>query len=356
VVEGVTTGSRSGGASYAAAGVDISAGEDAVARIRPLAETTNRPEVLDGVGGFAGLFGLEASRWRHPVLVASTDGVGTKLLVARDTGRYDTVGLDLVAMCADDLVCSGAEPLFLLDYLAAGRLDAARVDSVVGGVARGCQLVGCALLGGETAEHPGAMAPDDLDLAGFVVGVVERDEVLGPWRVAHGDLLVGLPSPGLRSNGYSLARHVLLGRAGRSLDAPAWPGAAHSLADELLVPSRIYCPAVRAAIMEAPGGLHAAAHITGGGIPGNVARILPEGADAVIDKDAWPVPRIFGEIRRLGEVADVEMARVFNLGIGMVLAVDPDGLEGVEGVLVRHGEDPVVIGRVAQGRGEVRIT
>jgi phosphoribosylformylglycinamidine cyclo-ligase len=342
-----------GPATYAGAGVDLSAAEQAVEAIKGLAKAASDPRVVSGVGGFGGLYRLGATG-TSPVLVASTDGVGTKMAVARATGRYDTVGIDLVAMCVDDVVCCGAEPLFLLDYVATGRLDPHRLEEVVGGVVRGCQLARCALLGGETAEHPGTGAEGQLDLAGFAVGVVEEEEILGPERVADGDLLVGLPSPGLRSNGYSLARHVLFDRAGLSLDGPAWPGASHSLADELLRPSRIYCRAVLAAKEAAGRGLHAAAHVTGGGLPGNLSRVLPGHLDATV-RPAWEVPRIFQEVRRLGEVPDAEMARVFNLGIGMVLVVDPDALEAVEAALVHHGEDPRVIGGLSPGSGRVSL-
>ncbi|MGH8981688.1 MAG: phosphoribosylformylglycinamidine cyclo-ligase, partial [Acidimicrobiales bacterium] len=227
-------------ATYAATGVDLAAADEAVARIAAAVASTTRPGVLGSIGGFAGRFALDTARYRRPVLVSSTDGVGTKMLVAKATGRYDTVGIDLVAMCVDDVVCTGAEPLFLLDYVAIGRLDPGRLEAIVRGVAEGCRQAGCALVGGETAEHPDAMAPDDVDLAGFALGAVEAGEELGPERVSPGDVLVGLPSPGLRSNGYTLARHVLLGRAGLSLDAPAWEGASHTLADELLQPSVIY--------------------------------------------------------------------------------------------------------------------
>ena len=334
------------GSSYADAGVDIDAADVAVERIRATVASTARPELLGGIGGFGGLFSLDTGDQTSPALVASTDGVGTKLLVARATGRYSTIGIDLVAMCVDDVVCSGAEPLFLLDYIATGRVSPARIAEVVAGVAEGCRQAGCALLGGETAEHPDAMAPDDLDLAGFAVGLVDRAEMLGPDRVSSGDALVGLRSPGLRSNGYSLARHVLLRRAGLDLDGPAWPGAPHSLADELLVPSRIYSPAVRRVLHERPGAVHAAAHVTGGGIPGNLPRALPEDCGAEVHLARWEVPRIFQEIRRLGEVADAEMARVFNLGIGMVLVVDVDRADDVTASLVGAGEDAVIIGMV----------
>ena len=229
-------------ATYAAAGVDIDAGERAVDRIKPLVASTRRPEVLGGLGDFGGLFALDTTRYRQPVLVSGTDGVGTKAAVAEATGRLDTVGIDLVAMCVDDLVCQGAEPLFFLDYISTGDVDPDRMAALVSGVAEGCRQVGATLLGGEMAEHAGILSPDEFDLVGFAVGVVERDEILGPHRVVAGDVLLGLPSPGLRSNGYTLARHVLLERAGRALDDPAWPGATTSVADELLLPSVIYTP------------------------------------------------------------------------------------------------------------------
>jgi phosphoribosylformylglycinamidine cyclo-ligase len=356
-----TASAGAGGATYAGAGVDIAAGDAAVDRIKDLVASTTRPGVLGGIGGFGGLFALDADRYRQPVLVSATDGVGTKLLVARATGRYGTVGIDLVAMCVDDLVCSGAEPLFFLDYVAVGRLVPDRIEEVVAGVADGCRQAGCALIGGETAEHPGAMADDDLDLAGFAVGVVERGHELGPDRVRPGDVLIGLPSPGLRSNGYTLARHVLLERAALTLGGPAWTGAGHSLADELLRPSVIYAPAVLAAIAAGAaavgesGGVHACAHITGGGIPGNLVRVLPPDCDARLDRRAWTVSPIFGEIARLGEVADDEMARVFNLGLGMILVVDQQAGEAVLAALADAGQEAAVVGAVVGGSGKVDL-
>jgi phosphoribosylformylglycinamidine cyclo-ligase len=338
------------GATYAAAGVDIAAGDAAVARMAAFVE---------GIGGFGAQFPLDLAGLglRSPVLVASTDGVGTKLEVARATGRYDTVGIDLVAMCVDDLVCVGARPLFMLDYVATGAVDPAQVATVVAGVAEGCRQAGCALIGGETAEHSGVMAPDDLDLAGFAVGVVEQGTQLGPERVRPGDAVVGLPSPGLRSNGYSLARHVLLERAGLALDGPAWKGAAHSVADELLRPSVIYAPAVVAARAAAGEALHACAHVTGGGIVGNLPRALPEGLGAVLERSSWEEPRIFAEIARLGGVAGDEMDRVFNRGIGMVLMVDPAGVDAVLDALATAGLSGVgVIGRASGGESGVRFT
>ncbi len=342
-------------ATYAGAGVDIDAGERAVDLIRPLVASTRRPEVLGGLGDFGGLFALDTVNYRQPVLVAGTDGVGTKALVAQATGRFATIGIDLVAMCVDDLVCQGAEPLFLLDYISTGAVDPEQMADLVEGVAEGCRQVGATLLGGEMAEHPGVMKPGEFDLVGFAVGVVERAEVLGPPRVRVGDVLIGLVSPGLRCNGYTLARHVLLERAGHTLDGPAWPGAGLTLADELLRPSVIYTPAVRAAISATSAGtpsgsaVHAAAHITGGGFAGNLPRALPDGMRAVVDRSTWDVPPIFGEIRRLGHVDDEEMARVFNLGLGMILLVGEEGAAGALEALRDSGVDARAVGRVEPG-------
>lgn len=343
-------------ATYGAAGVDIAAGEEAVERIGHLVAAAARPEVLGGIGGFGGLFAFDPTRYRQPVLVASTDGVGTKTAVASATGRYSTIGVDLVAMCVDDVVCSGAEPLFMLDYIATGRLDPGQIEHLVAGVAEGCRLAGCALLGGEMAEHGSTVPQGHLDLAGFAVGVVERDAMLGAGRVGAGDVLVGLASPGLRANGYSLARHVLLERAGLALEGPAWPGATHSLADELLVPSVIYAPAVLSVARQVPAGaLHAAAHITGGGIPGNLRRVLGDGLDAVVELGGLPEPPIFGEIRRLGQVAEQEMARVFNLGLGMVLVVDAAAAPTALEAAASAGAGAVAVGTVVPGNGEVQL-
>ncbi len=345
--------SRPGGLTYAGSGVDLGAAEEAVERIGRIVRATTRPEVLSSIGGFGGMFALDTGRYSNPVLVSSTDGVGTKLLVAKALDRYDTVGIDLVAMCVDDLVCVGAEPLFLLDYVAVGRLDPDRLAELVEGIAAGCLRAGCALIGGETAEHPGAMAEDDLDVAGFAVGVVERGEELGAALVRRGDVLVGLLSPGLRSNGYSLARRVLLERAGRTLGDPAWPGADRTLGEVLLEPSVIYAPAVRAAHRAAGGGLHACAHVTGGGLAANLARVLPDDVDAVLDAGSWPVPRIFGEIAREGGVDDEEMARVFNLGVGMVLVVGEDHVDHARAAAHDEGVTTAIIGGVVEGSGSV---
>jgi phosphoribosylformylglycinamidine cyclo-ligase len=338
--------------TYAGAGVDIEAGEQAVELIKPLVATTVRPEVLGGLGDFGGLFALDTDKYRRPVLVAGTDGVGTKALVAQELGRFDTIGIDLVAMCVDDLVCQGAEPLFLLDYISTGMVDPTQMADLVSGITEGCRQVGAALIGGEMAEHPGVMKPGEFDLVGFAVGVVEADEMLGPSRVRSGDVLIGLSSPGLRCNGYSLARQVLLGRS--SFEAPAWPGADISLGDELLLPSVLYTPAVRAAMVAASGGsgagIHAVSHITGGGF-GNVPRSLPGGLRAVIDRGTWQVPPIFGEIHRLGRVSVEEMTRVFNLGLGMVIMADPDRADDALAALLASGVDATVVGRVEPGDG-----
>ena len=258
------------GTSYEDAGVSISAGETAVERIKSKVRSTFRPEVIGDIGGFGGLFEFASHRYKHPVLVSSTDGVGTKALIAQSTGRFDTIGVDLVAMCVDDLVCQGAEPLFFLDYIAVGKLDPDRIEQLIEGVALGCRQAGCALIGGEMAEHPGAMEPGEFDLVGFAVGVVDRDRLITGEHVARGDVLIGLPSPGLRSNGYSLARKVLLESAGRDLQEPAWPGAHHSLGDELLVPSVIYAPAIATLLRHVD--VRAIAHVTGGGLPGQPGR------------------------------------------------------------------------------------
>ena len=340
------------GLTYAAAGVDINAGEQAVDRIKRHVRSTFRPEVIGDIGGFGGLFAMPHG-YKHPVFVSSTDGVGTKALIAKATGRYTTIGLDLVAMCVDDIVCQGAEPLFFLDYIAVGHLDPDHIDQLVEGVAAGCRQAGCALIGGEMAEHPGAMDEGDFDLVGFAVGVVERDRIITGQHVQAGDVLIGLPSPGLRSNGYSLARKVLLDLGGRALHDPAWPGAPHTLADELLEPSVIYAPAIGALLRGVD--VRAIAHITGGGLPGNLGRVLPQDCDVVLRRRSWEVPPIFGEIQRLGLVDDDEMARVFNLGIGMVAVVPPGDAFRALDLLRAHGQRAVEIGRIEPGHGAVHL-
>ncbi|HVM09440.1 MAG TPA: phosphoribosylformylglycinamidine cyclo-ligase [Acidimicrobiales bacterium] len=337
--------------TYQSAGVDITAGEDAVRRIKRHVQSTYRPEVIGDIGGFGGLFQFPQGRFKNPVLVASTDGVGTKALVAKAAGKFDTIGLDLVAMCVDDLVCQGAEPLFFLDYIAVGKLDPDHIDLLVEGVAKGCREAGAALIGGEMAEHPGAMEPGEFDLVGMAVGVVDRDNIITGERVTTGDVLIGLPSPGLRSNGYSLARKVFFDVAQRNLDEPAYPGSPRSLAEELLEPSVIYARAVNA--LQRAVEVRAVAHITGGGIVGNLPRALPDGVGAVIDRRSWEAPRIFSEIQRLGEIADDEMAKVFNMGVGMIVAVPRKEAFRALDVLREHGQRAFEMGEVVDGRGGV---
>jgi phosphoribosylformylglycinamidine cyclo-ligase len=325
--------------AYRRAGVDTEAAAKAVALIGDLAERARRPEMADHIGGFAGLFRLAEGT----LLAAATDGVGTKLEIARRTARLDTVGIDLVAMCADDVVCTGAEPLFFLDYLAVGRVLPERVASVVEGVVEGCRRAGCALLGGETAEHPGVMADDAFDLACFCVGVVNEADLLGPHRVAVGDVMIGLASSGLHANGFSLVRDALLGRY--ELDAVP-PGLSRPLGQELLEPCVIYAPVVLRLARE--GLLHAAAHITGGGFIENVPRALPPGLGTRIERGSWPVPPVFDLVAEAAEVSPDEMVATFNMGIGMVLVVAPDA---VPDVLAGAGPAAFRIGEVIAGTG-----
>ncbi|HJV08208.1 MAG TPA: phosphoribosylformylglycinamidine cyclo-ligase [Acidimicrobiales bacterium] len=341
------------GETYAGAGVDIGAGEEAVERIKAAVRSTFRPEVIGDVGGFGGLFAFDPTRYVHPVLVAGTDGVGTKAVVARLAGRFDTIGIDLVAMSVDDIAAQGAEPLFFLDCISAGRLDPEQMEQLVAGVASGCREAGCALIGGEMAELPGMLEPGHFDLVGFAVGVVERDRLITGAGITPGDRLIGLPSPGLRCNGYSLARRVLLDVARRPLDGPAWPRSHHSLGEELLRPSVIYAPALvnLCRSVEVKG----LAHITGGGIPGNLARVLPDDCDAVVVTSKWEVPEIFNQIQAAGDIRADEMTRVFNLGIGMIAVVAPRDVYRAHDLLRDAGHDSVDIGEIVQGEGQVRL-
>ena len=330
--------------AYRRAGVDLDAAAEAVALIREVSSRAMRPEVSEGVGGFAGLFSIGDGR----SLAAATDGVGTKLEIARSMGRLDTVGIDLVAMCADDVVCTGAEPLFFLDYLAVGRVVPEAVAAIVAGVAEGCRLAGCALLGGETAEHPGVMEPDAFDLAGFCVGVVDDASVLGPGRVVEGDVLVGLASSGLHANGYSLVRRALLEDAGYGLEEEL-PRLGRPLGDELLEPTRIYAPLVLELARE--GLVHAAAHVTGGGLVENVPRALPEGLGAELIEGSWPVPPIFGLLAETSGASTEDLRSTFNLGIGMVLLVGADAAEAALERCAATGTPAFAIGRVVEGGG-----
>ena len=343
------------GLTYAGAGVDIDAADAAVEAMRGIVQsTTGVPGVLGGIGGFGGMFEVPAG-YERPVLVSSTDGVGTKMAVAMATGRFETIGIDLVAMCVDDLVCCGARPLFFLDYQLLGKVDPDRVAEVMSGIAEGCRQAGCAIIGGELAEHPGLIGPDELDVAGFAVGIVEYDRIIdGRLRARAGDVLIGLPSPGLRSNGYSLARRALLGTAGRNLDEPAWEGSGGwSLADELLRPSVIYTPAILGLLDRVE--VRAVAHITGGGLPGNVPRVLPATVDAVFERASWEVPAIFAEIQWAGAIEGAEMDRVFNLGLGMVVVVPPVESAAALDVLRAQGHDARRVGELVEGAGSVRF-
>jgi phosphoribosylformylglycinamidine cyclo-ligase len=308
--------------TYRRAGVDLEAAAEAVTLIRDLAAFATRAEVSEGVGGFAGLFRIADGRY----LAAATDGVGTKLEIARMAGRRDSVGIDLVAMCADDVVCTGAEPLFFLDYLAIDRVVPSDVAAIVAGVAEGCRRAGCALLGGETAEHPGLMAEGQFDLAGFCVGLVEESQLLGPQRVGEGDAFVGLASSGLHSNGYSLVRQALLEDGGYDLEDDL-PRLGRSLADELLEPTAIYAPLVRSLASE--GLVHAAAHITGGGLIGNLPRVLPEGLGGVVGRGTWRVPPVFDLVAEAAGASTDDMFATFNMGVGMVLVVPKERAKDV---------------------------
>jgi phosphoribosylformylglycinamidine cyclo-ligase len=342
--------------SYAAAGVDIAAGERAVELMKAAVARTERPETRGGLGGFAGLFQLDLARYPQPVLASSTDGVGTKLAIARALDRHDTVGIDLVAMVVDDLVVVGAEPLFLTDYIATGRVVPEKIAAIVGGVAAGCLGAGCALIGGETAEHPGVMRPDEYDISGTGVGVVNADAILGPERVRPGDVLIGMASSGLHSNGYSLVRQVLLERGGLSLDAaPALLGG-RTLGDELLTPTRIYALDCLALATECTA--RAFAHVTGGGLAGNLARVLPDGVTAVVDRSSWTPQPVFELIRATGDVSRAELELTFNLGVGMVAVVPAARAADALSLLAERGVAAWEIGVVeaATGGSGVRLT
>ncbi|HEX9314776.1 MAG TPA: phosphoribosylformylglycinamidine cyclo-ligase [Actinomycetota bacterium] len=334
--------------SYAGAGVDVEAGRRAVDLIRRSVASTARPEVVGGLGGFGGLFAFDPARYRQPLLVSSTDGVGTKVLIAQALGRHDTIGIDLVAMSVDDVVAQGGEPLFFLDYLLIERLVPSLVDEIVAGIAAGCRMAGCALIGGEMAEHPGHLTPGSYDLAGFCVGVVERDRVVTGASIAPGDAVIGIASSGLHANGYSLARRVLL-RGGTEALAARPPGFDRTLGEELLRPTAIYSPAVLALIASVE--VKGLSHVTGGGIPENLGRILPGGVGAAIDAGAWPRPPIFELIAAEGPVDEAEMERTFNMGIGMIAVVAPGDAAATLAVLERSGHRAFEIGRILPGEG-----
>ena len=347
-----STEAHNQGLTYQAAGVDIEAGERAVQLMAAAVRSTHDSGVLTGLADFGGMYALPPGL-REPVLVSSTDGVGTKLKIAFALDKHDTVGQDLVAMCVDDIVVQGAQPLFLLDYLAVGKLQPQVVAEIVGGIAAACRTVPCALIGGETAELPGFYAPGEYDLAGFAVGVVERDQIIDGAAVRAGEVLVGLAASGLHSNGYSLARAVLLERAGLKLEEQI-PELGRTLGEELLEPTVVYAgPLGR--LLEAGLRPDALAHITGGGIPGNLARVIPGGLTARVEWGSWPEPPIFDLIRSRGQVAPPEMQRTFNLGLGMIAVVPPAQVEATREMLRAQGVESWVVGEVVTSEGEERV-
>ena len=334
------------GLTYADAGVDIDAGNDLVERIKPAAKKTARPGVMAGLGGFGALFDLKGAGYEDPILVAATDGVGTKLRIAIDTGNVDTIGIDLVAMCVNDLVCQGAEPLFFLDYFATGKLETDSAVRIIEGIAKGCELSGCALIGGETAEMPGMYEAGDFDLAGFAVGAMERGSDL-PAGVEAEDVLLGLASDGVHSNGYSLVRAIV------SKSGLGWgdecPWDEGSLGAALLAPTRLYVKQALAAVRS--GGVHALAHITGGGLTENLPRVLPDGLGAEIDLDSWELPAVFQWLAEHGGMDQAEMLKTFNAGVGMVLSVSADKADEVSALLTEAGETVYRLGSVTEGEG-----
>ncbi len=334
------------GLTYADAGVDIDAGNALVERIKPAAKRTRRPGTMSGLGGFGALFDLKAAGYRDPVLVAATDGVGTKLRIAIDTGNVDTIGIDLVAMCVNDLVCQGAEPLFFLDYFATGKLDVDEAARIIDGIARGCEASGCALIGGETAEMPGMYHRGDFDLAGFAVGAMERGGDL-PQGVAEGDMLLGLASDGVHSNGYSFVRKVV-DLSGLGWDAPS-PFGGGTLGAALLAPTRLYVKQALAAVRA--GGVHALAHITGGGLTENPPRVLPEGLACEIDLSSWTLPPVFRWLAETAGMSEPELLKTFNCGIGMMVVVAADRADAIAELLRGAGETVVPLGRVVRGEG-----
>jgi phosphoribosylformylglycinamidine cyclo-ligase len=347
--DAISDAKNNNGLTYRDAGVDIDAGEALVEAIKPLAKSTARSGAAAGLGGFGALFDLREAGYADPILVATTDGVGTKLKVAIDAGRHDTVGIDLVAMCVNDLVVQGAEPLLFLDYYASGKLDVTAGREIVAGIAEGCRQAGCALVGGETAEMPGMYADGDYDLAGFSVGAAERGRLIDGATVAPGDVILGLASTGVHSNGFSLVRKVVE-RSGLTYSDPAPFAAGRSLGEALLTPTRIYVKSCMAAIKA--GKIKALAHITGGGLIENVPRVLPQGTKAEIDATSWPLPPIFRWLKEQAKIDNHEMSRVFNCGIGMVAVVAAADAEDAIGILSAGGETVYSIGQILARRGD----
>ncbi|MET3291751.1 phosphoribosylformylglycinamidine cyclo-ligase [Brevibacillus fluminis] len=339
--------------AYKQAGVDIAAGNEAVERMKKHVKRTFRPEVMTDLGGFGALFKLNTGKYKNPVLVSGTDGVGTKLKIAFMMDKHDTIGIDAVAMCVNDVVVQGAEPLFFLDYLACDKVVPEKIEAIVKGIADGCAQAGCSLIGGETAEMPGMYAEGEYDIAGFTVGAVDEDKLITGKTVAAGDVLIGIPSSGVHSNGFSLVRKVLLADNGLTLEQHV-DELGKTLGEELLTPTRIYVKSVLALLERFE--IKALAHITGGGFTENIPRVLPEGTQAVIEYGSWPILPIFNLVQRLGAVSQPDMFRTFNMGIGMVLVVRGDEADAVLGALKELGEDAYRLGSIEAGEREVRYS
>ncbi|PWU44630.1 phosphoribosylformylglycinamidine cyclo-ligase [Micromonospora globispora] len=351
---GTSRTGRKRSVSYADAGVSIEAGDRAVELLKSKVRQTRRPEVMGDLGGFAGLFRLDTKKYKNPILASSTDGVGTKLVIAQQLDIHDTVGIDLVAMVVDDLVACGAEPLFLLDYIATGEVVPDKVAEIGAGIADGCRYAGCALLGGETAEHPGVLRPDEYDISATGVGVVEESDILSPERVEVGDVVIAMRSSGLHSNGYSLVRHVLLGAGRMRLDVVIDDfGRQRTLGEELLTPTKIYAQDCLKLIAEAE--VRALAHVTGGGIPGNLVRILPEHVDAVVNRSTWKPQPIFDLIQSKGRIEDPEMEATFNMGVGMFAIVSAEDADRALATLTGRGVDAWQAGEIIEGSGNVQM-
>nr|WP_296070521.1 phosphoribosylformylglycinamidine cyclo-ligase [uncultured Actinoplanes sp.] len=351
---GAGRGARKRAVTYAEAGVSIEAGDRAVELLKSKVKKTTRPEVMGDLGGFSGLFRLNTQKYKSPILASSTDGVGTKLVIAQQLDIHDTIGIDLVAMVADDLVACGAEPLFLLDYIACGEVVPDKVAEIGAGIADGCRYAGCALLGGETAEHPGVLRPDEYDVSATGVGVVEESEILGRDRVEVGDAVIAMRSSGLHSNGYSLVRHVLLGAGRMRLDSVVDDfGSQRTLGEELLTPTKIYAKDCLGLIEETD--VRAFSHVTGGGIPGNLVRILPDHVDAVVDRSTWRPQPIFDLIQAKGRIEDHEMEATFNMGVGMFAIVSSDDADRAMAYLTGRGVEAWQVGEVIDGTGEVQM-
>ena len=338
--------------TYKKVGVDIHAGEEFVHKIRRMARSTQRPEVVSPIGGFGGLFRLDTRKLKNPILVSSTDGVGTKLKVAHLMGRHDTVGIDLVAMCVNDVIVTGADPLFFLDYIAMGKLKPDVPISIIRGIVKGCKIAGCSLIGGETADMPSFYTEGVYDLAGFAVGVVERRQMIDGKRIKTGDVLVGLPASGLHSNGYSLARKVIFETLGLKI-SDRLPDSHKTIGEELLTPTRIYVKIIKEILKRIK--IKGLAHITGGGLTGNVPRILPHGLSVRVCLGSWPVPEIFKFLTDTGGIASDEMYRVFNMGIGMVMVVSPSATSQLMQTLSRRGEKAYIMGEVVQSGKRSRV-